>query len=78
MFNKKLTFLYVLKSNFTTTSVDEPIPFLADHVNLIYKEIPNPLAHPNLYEAFLRKHGITNPKEKSKFTFSPDTLFLDD
>lgn len=58
LFNKKLSFIYILKSNFTATPIDEPIPFYIDHSTLSYEEIPDMYKHPILYKAFLKEKGL--------------------
>lgn len=76
LFKAHLNLIYVLKSNFSTTG--EVTALYTDYNTVSFEEIPNPTAHPNLYDAFLKKHGIANIK--SKFTFSPETqpdLFLE-
>lgn len=70
-FKGKLTFLYVLKSNFTGTPIDKPIPFYVDHSNLIYQEIPSPTEHPILFSNFCKAKGIET-KGKTTFNFSPE------
>lgn len=58
LFNKKLSFIYILKSNFTATPIDEPIPFYIDHSTLSYEEIPDMYKHPILFKAFLKEKGL--------------------
>lgn len=75
-FENKLLFMYSLKANFS--ELIKPIPIYAELGWLNFEEVPYEEEHPNLYDAFLKKHGIANTK--SKFKFSPETqpdLFLE-
>lgn len=76
VFRKRILFFYHLKTNFS--EMIDPFAMYTNLGTLEIEEIPNPQAHPNLYEAFLKKHGIVNTK--SKFTFNPEAqsdLFLE-
>lgn len=65
IFEGKLSFIYILKSNFTYTSINEPIAMYVDHSTLEYEEIPSHSDLPDSdYQKFLKEKGII-AKEKN-------------